>query len=228
MALPPVNTTTQKIKSSWVNNLDATSYVAPAGQMFFDTATGVLRLGDAETPGGIIVGGGGGNGTPSGPNQSIQFNNGGIFGGNSALTYDAANATLNLTGLANVTGNVQANYFIGNGALLTGINTSSNIIFNGNSNVDISAADANVTVAVAGTANVAVFTTTGVDVAGNVTATNSVVGNVVTATNGLLLNANTVSQSYTIPTGFNAISGGPVTVPGGVVVDSIDGRWTIV
>lgn len=240
MALPPVNTTTQKIKSSWVNNLDATSYVAPAGMMFFDTATGVLRLGDAETPGGIIVGGGGGNGTPAGPNGSLQFNNGGAFGGNSALTYDAANATLNLTGLANVagdisaTGNITGNYILGNGAFLTGVITSVSNIANGTSNVSIDSANANITVAVDGTSNVAVFTSTGLDVTGNVTssdtitANNTVSANVVAAQNGLFINANVVAQSYTIPPGYNAISAGPVTVPPGVVVDSIDGNWVIV
>ena len=234
MALPPTNQSTQKIKSSRTNNLDADTYVGPSGLMWFDTATGLLRLGDDETPGGIVVGGGGGNGTPSGPNRSLQFNNAGVFGGNAALTFDAANATLNLTGLANVTGDVSAtgnitgNYFIGNGALLTGINTSSNIIFNGNSNVDIATADANVTVGVAGTANVAVFTPAGVEVAGNITATDTVDANYITAESGLFINANTVTQSYTIPPGYNAISGGPIEIPSGVVIDSTNGRWTIV
>lgn len=127
MALPPVNTTTQKIKSSWVNNLNADTFIAPAGQMFFDTATGVLRLGDAETPGGIIVGGGGGNGTPSGPNQSIQFNNNGVFGGNVALTFDAANAVLTLAGNIQ-TGNIVA----GNNATANAVFAANGLFFNGN------------------------------------------------------------------------------------------------
>lgn len=177
MTLPIPNpfgtVSTQKIKSQWTNNLQANTYVAPYGLMFFDTYDGVLRLGDGSTPGGqIVVTGGGGNGTPAAPNQSIQFNNGGVFGGNVALTFDSANAVLSLTGLANITGNITAT--------------------------------------------------------DTITASNTVQANVISAQNGLLLNANTVAQSYTIPTGFNAVSGGPVTVPGGVVVDSVDGRWTIV
>jgi hypothetical protein len=219
---------TGKIKASRVNNLDAATYVGPEGQLWYDVNTGILRLGDNVTPGGTIVGGGGGNGTPSGPNASIQFNNGGAFGGNSALTFDAANSILNLSGEVSATGNITGNYFIGNGALLTGVNVSSNAIFNGNSTVSIAAADANVTVSVSGVGNVVVFTDTGITATGNVSASNTVSANVVTALNGLLLNSNVVTESFTIPPGFNAISGGPITVPGGVIVDTVDGRWTIV
>jgi hypothetical protein len=120
----------------------------------------------------VTTGGGGGNGVPGGANTQIQFNNGGVFGGNIALTFDVANSVLSLTGLANVTGNITAT--------------------------------------------------------DTVTAGNAVTANVISATNGLLLNANTVVASYTIPTGFNAVSGGPITVPPGVVVNSVDGRWTVV
>jgi hypothetical protein len=55
-----------------------------------------------------------------------------------------------LTSLS-VTGNVDANYFIGNGSQLTGITTSSSSIFNGTSNVDIATANGNVTITTAGT-----------------------------------------------------------------------------
>src|SRR6185295_19456865 len=45
-------------------------------------------------------GGGGGGGTPSGPSGSLQFNNGGSFGGDSNLTWDNTGKVLNLGGLA--------------------------------------------------------------------------------------------------------------------------------
>lgn len=250
------NSATGKIKASRVNNLDAATYIGPAGQMWYDVDTGVLRLGDNVTPGGTIVGGGGGNGTPGGPNASIQFNNNGIFGGNTALTFDAANAVLLVGGTVSAAGNVIGNsfvgnsfvgnsvsvngpvsavgnittdnYFIGNGALLTGVNVSSNTIFNGDSNVAITTANANVTVSVAGTSNVAVFTTAGVDVTGNITATNDVAANLVTAENAMFLNANVVTANYTIPPGYNALSAGPITIPDGIVVDSVSSNWGIV
>ena len=127
MALPPTNQSTQKIKSSRTNNLDADTYVGPSGLMWFDTATGLLRLGDDETPGGIIVGGGSGNGNPAGPNQSIQFNNSGVFGGNVSLTFDAANAVLTLAG------NIQtSNIVAGNNATANAVFAANGLFFNGN------------------------------------------------------------------------------------------------
>lgn len=168
------NVSTQKIKSQWTNNLQANTWVAPYGMMFFDTYDGVLRLGDNVTPGGQIIGsGGGGNGTPAAPNGSIQFNNNGAFGGNIALTYDVANSVLSLTGDQSVVGNIS--------------------------------------------------------VAGNIQATNNVSANVVYANAGIFLNANVITESYTLPVGFNGISGGPVDVQGNAVVTVPNGqRWTVV
>lgn len=68
----------------------------------------------------------------------------------------------NLTSL-NVAGNVTANYFIGNGALLTGIDTSQ--ISNGNSNVKVFA-NSNITLNVGGNANILTITSNGINVAG--------------------------------------------------------------
>jgi len=50
----------------------------------------------------------------------------------------------------------------------------------------------------------------------------------VTASNGLLLNATTVAASYTIGTGYNAMSVGPVTVASGQSVTVSSGqRWLV-
>jgi len=73
-------------------------------------------------------------------------------------------------------GNVSANFFIGNGSQLTGLNTST--ISNGNSNVSIPAANGNVNISAVGNANIVVVTGTGVNVAGTLNATgNANVGN---------------------------------------------------
>jgi hypothetical protein len=49
------------------------------------------------------------------------------------------------------------------------------------------------------------------------------------ASNGLTLNNATVSANYTIPTGYNAVSAGPVTVASGVVVTVPSGStWVVV
>jgi hypothetical protein len=83
--------------------------------------------------------------------------------------------------LLNFTGNINANYFTGNGSLLTGIGNATNIV-NGNSNVVI-AANGNVTTSVAGNANVLVVTGTGANIAGyldtgsgNITTTGNISG----------------------------------------------------
>lgn len=104
-------------------------------------------------------------------------------------TQDSAN-TANTIALRNADGNLSANYFIGNGAFLTGIDTS--LIKNGNSNVTV-LANGNVTVTVAGTANTAVFSTTGLDLSGNLLA------NVVKA-NTLVEVGNTAIRQATVTT----------------------------
>jgi hypothetical protein len=56
-----------------------------------------------------------GNGNPGGADTQVQYNNGGLFGGSTAFTFDdVANA---LT----VAGNISGNYILGNGSALTGI-----------------------------------------------------------------------------------------------------------
>lgn len=82
---------------------------------------------------------GGSGGTPGGANAQIQFNDNGSFGGTTGMTFNkysnavafsgnltTKNITANNTsiyGNADVTGNVTATYFNGNGSYLTGIVT---------------------------------------------------------------------------------------------------------
>jgi len=108
----------------------------------------------------------------------------GIDTTNFALT--SANITGNLTaGNANLGNLVTANYFSGNGSLLTGISVAT--IANGNSNVNIPAGNGNVTISAVGNANIAVITGTGVNVtgylttSGNITSGNANLGNSVTS-----------------------------------------------
>ena len=70
-----------------------------------------------------------GNGTVAGSDQQIQFNNGTAnFAASAALRFDYTANILRVTGAADVTGNIDATgnisgaYFLGNGALLTGLN----------------------------------------------------------------------------------------------------------
>ena len=119
-----------------------------------------------------------------------------IIGGNIATAGIANIATLEVTGNANVIGNVSASYFLGNGSQLTGIDATS--IQNGNSNVRV-IANSNVTVGIAGTSNVAVFANTGVYVTGvNSTTGNITGGNIITVAN---------VDSGNVNTGFASITG---------------------
>lgn len=100
---------------------------------------------------------------------------GNVTGGN-ITTSGTVTATGNIDGgnvnaAANISasGNIQGTYFIGNGRFLDGIDTT--LISNGTTEVR-TLQDANVTVQVAGFANVAVFDPGGISVAGNVDATN--------------------------------------------------------
>ena len=115
-----------------------------------------------------------------------------------------ANATISINGTSNVvvvsntsvvvTGNltstnanlgnaVTANYFVGNGSLLTGVAKASaaDSVANGLSNVNIASANANATISINGTSNVVVVSNTSVVVTGNLTSTNANLGNNVTA-----------------------------------------------
>jgi fibronectin-binding autotransporter adhesin len=74
------------------------------------------------------------------------------------------------------TGNITGNYILGNGALLTGVITSVANINAGNSNVTVVSSGGNVTVGVGGTANVAVFASTGEYVTGVISATGNITG----------------------------------------------------
>jgi hypothetical protein len=96
---------------------------------------------------------------------------------------DSFTATGNITagnvislGVVEATGNVSGNYVLGNGALLTGVITSVSNINNGTSNVAIDSANANVTVGINGTGNIAVFSTEGFEVTGNIVAVGNITG----------------------------------------------------
>jgi hypothetical protein len=140
-----------------------------------------------------------------------------ITGGN-VLTGGLISATANITGgnlissgQISAAGNVDigTNYYFGNGSQLTGIITSVANINNGTSNVSIAAANANVTVSVGGTSNVAVFATTGEYITGLL----SVSGNITSAANvsgGNLLTGGLISATANI-TGGNVLTGGLIS-----------------
>ena len=113
-------------------------------------------------------------------------------------------ATFRANGLS-VGGNVTVstgNYFIGNGALLTGIQTSTDRIFNGNSNVAIGSSNGNATISVGGISNVVVVSQTGLTAVGNVTGGN------LQATGNIYIGNTIFTRTLTVGTRTT-----PVTVP---------------
>jgi hypothetical protein len=132
---------------------------------------------------------------------------------------DAGNVST--TGRISAVGNVTGNYFLGNGSLLTGIVTTStaNAIVNGTTTVRIGAANGNANVTVGGTSNVVVFTSTGANIAGTVSATGNITGgNISTAANisaqGIIsASGNIITSGYFVGNFLGNVTGNFV-VPG--------------
>jgi hypothetical protein len=88
------------------------------GQTWFNTVTQQLNLNTSANSVAVwspLGSGGNGGLPPGGPNSAIQFNSNSTFAGSPAFTFN--NATNQVT----VAGNVQAQFFIGDGGLLSNV-----------------------------------------------------------------------------------------------------------
>jgi hypothetical protein len=162
---------------------------------------------------------------------ALNYTDGNLFfkTASNAVTLIASTQTANFTG--NVTaanfitaGNVSANYFLGNGALLTGVITSVANINNGTSNVTVVSSGGNITVGVGGTGNVAVFSTNGLDITGRISATGNVTAaNLITDGNVNAGNLNTggrASVTGNVSAG-NLITNGEISATGNITAGNI-------
>jgi|694.fasta_scaffold51961_3 hypothetical protein len=104
------------------------------------------------------AGGGGGNGTPGGSNTQIQYNDSGVFGGNTGFTFNEVSGNVNIPGNLSIAGTLSAIVAIANFANFAGNVTNS--------------AQPNIT---------SVGTLVNLSVSGNVTASNANLGNAVTS-----------------------------------------------
>ena len=93
-----------------------------------------------------------------------------VTAGGDVSATGAVNAGTTISAIGNITGS----YFLGNGRLLSGIDATS--IQNGTSNAKVVSSGGNVTISIGGTANVAVFATTGEFVTGLISATGNIIG----------------------------------------------------
>jgi hypothetical protein len=144
--------------------------------------------------------GGGGNGSPGGANTQVQYNNAGNFGGDAGFTYNG------LTNVLSVSGNIVANRFIGNGALLTDIvapianfaNYAGNVTVSNQPNITSLGTLTNVSVS--GNANV-----------GNLKA-NLITSNLIPATSNIYTLGNTTNRWKDVYLAGNSIYLGNVTL----------------
>ena len=123
----------------------------------------------------------------SGSNANITITPDGsgvvVFTKDISSTANISAVNMTLTGNANITGNISANYITGNGSGLTGVTaTSADKLSNGNSTVNV-LANGNVTFNIANTANgnvpisnVLVVSSNGINVAGTLTVTGNING----------------------------------------------------
>lgn len=99
----------EKIRASRVNTISSDQYAGNVGLIWYDPNLGDLRIYANGEPGGMLITGGGGNGSPGGANGQVQFNQNGNFGGSANLTFDRT------------TGALTAVSFVGDGSALSNI-----------------------------------------------------------------------------------------------------------
>ena len=99
------------------------------------------------------------------------------YDGSTVIWREVPNAAVANVAIVSATGNISSDtFFIGNGSQLTGVVAAApTAVVNGTTNIT-AAASGNANVSVAGTSNVAVFTTTGLDITGIVSASGNVTG----------------------------------------------------
>jgi hypothetical protein len=161
------------------------------------TATGNITGGNLLTAGSMSVGGNANIGNVGATN--------GVF---TSISGDLTTASQpNITGLGTL-----SNLSVSGNATITNLSVTGNLnagditvgaIANGNSSVDITNTNGNVTISVDGVANVATFTSTGANVTGNITAGNANLGNAANANyfiGNLYGTANTATTANTVTT----------------------------
>jgi hypothetical protein len=192
----------------------------------------------------------------AGSNTQVQFNNSGVLGGSANLTWNGT--SLAVTGTVAVTGALTATLdstFSSTGALIISKGTTgqrptpaSGMLRFNTTTVEFEGYNGTAWASVGGAA-LSNDTSTATNVfplfanATSGTASTLFTGNakllykpstgefqasVPVALNGIVVNSQTVGTSYTIGSGYSAMSAGPITLSGGVVVTVTSGsRWVV-
>jgi len=217
------------------------------GKLYYKSSAGVVTL----------LAGAGGTGIVAGSNTQVQFNNSGVFGASANLTWSGT--ALAVTGTVAVTGALTATLdstFSSTGALIISKGTTgqrptaaSGMLRFNTTTTEFEGYNGTAWASVGGAA-LSNDTSTATNVyplfasATSGTASTLYTGNakllykpstgeftssVMTAGNGIFVNSQTVSVSYTIAAGYSAMSSGPVTVASGQAVTVSSGsRWVVV
>ena len=149
--------------------------------------------------GGNILGGANVNATThTGTTVSVTGN---ITGGNlnAAGLSLSSNVVSALVSAANITttANISGGFILGNGSQLTGIATgSSTKISNGTSEANIGTSAGNANITIGGVSNVAVFTTTGLNIAGNISASGNISSGLFFGGGNMGLDTEPVTQTF--------------------------------
>jgi hypothetical protein len=128
-------------------------------------------------------------------------------------------------GVVSSTGNITGNYFIGNGSQLIGVTPFTQIV-SGTTQLAVEVPSGNIQATIGGTANVVVFTPTGINVLGNVTSlgtSNCFVGNGSQLSNVVAVGvgaAGLVSTAGNV-TGGNIRTGGAISATGNLTSGNI-------
>jgi fibronectin-binding autotransporter adhesin len=207
------------------SNSDVTISSAGTANVFTVSNTGVAVLGTISTTGNItgnyILGNGsqltGLPATYSNANVAsflVAFGSNTISTSGTVTAGNITGSNILTSGLVSATGNVIGNYILGNGVSLTGVITSVANINNGTSNVTVVSSGGNVTVGVGGTGNIAVFSTSGLDITGQVSTTGNITSGNISATNHTGTNVSVTGTVTTASTVGGVITGTSTSVTG--------------
>ena len=217
------------------------------GKLYYENSSGVVTL----------LAGAGGSGIVAGSNTQVQFNNSGVFGASANFTWSGT--SLAVTGTVAVTGALTATLdstFSSTGALSISKGTTgqrptpaSGMFRFNTTTVEFEGYNGTAWASVGGAA-LSNDTTTASNLfplfasATSGTASSLFTSNakllykpstgelsasVINASNGIVVNSQSIAVSYTIAVGFSAMSSGPVTIASGQSVTVSSGsRWVVI
>jgi hypothetical protein len=129
-----------------------------------------------------------------------------------------ANGNVSTSSSVNAIGNIVGSYFLGNGSFLTGLSSTSRIT-SGTTEMSVDVPSGNIRATVGGTANIAVFSTSGLDIIGGITATGGLTGSNVNTSGFVTATGNVTGgniRSTGLITAAGNILGGNIAVTGNV------------